>query len=59
MIRGGYFACASMTRCIIVAGGAFQSQSIEVYNEALGKWLRLPCNLPHAGEPDDVGSAVL
>jgi hypothetical protein len=40
-----YFACAVVTRCIIVAGG-FGTPSSEVYDEALDRWIRLPCELP-------------
>jgi hypothetical protein len=40
------FACAAMAGCIFVAGGCF-SQSAEVFDEVLGRWLRLPRDLPH------------
>jgi hypothetical protein len=40
------FACAAIGGCVIVAGGA-HSITAEVYEEALGRWRRLPCNLPH------------
>ena len=40
------FACAVVAGCIIVAGGDYLS-SAEVYDEALGRWLRLPCDLPN------------
>ena len=40
------FACASIGGCVIVAGGD-RSLTAEVYEEALGRWRRLPCNLPH------------
>jgi hypothetical protein len=40
-----YFACAAVARCIIVAGG-FGTPSSEVYDEALDRWIRLPCELP-------------
>jgi len=40
------FACAAMAGCIIVAGGR-DRQSAEVYDEVLGRWLRLPRDLPH------------
>jgi hypothetical protein len=42
----GNFACAAVAGCIIVAGGLHRS-SAEVYDEVLGRWLRLPFNLPH------------
>jgi hypothetical protein len=53
-----YFACAAVAECIIVAGG-FGRTSAEVYAEALGRWLRLPCNLPHYGGYCDMGSALM
>ena len=40
------FACATMARCIIVAGGVDRT-SAEVFDEVLGRWLRLPHDLPH------------
>ena len=40
------FACAAIAGCIIVAGG-HNCQSTEVYDEVLGRWLRLPHDLPH------------
>jgi hypothetical protein len=42
------FACAAMAGCIIVAGGR-NRQSAEVFDELLGRWLRLPHNLPNIG----------
>jgi hypothetical protein len=47
-VRTG-FACAAVAECIIVAGGSLWTSSAEVYDEALGRWLRLPCDLPHSG----------
>jgi hypothetical protein len=41
------FACAAVAGCIIVAGG-WHVESAEVYDEVLGRWLRLPFNLPNA-----------
>jgi hypothetical protein len=43
------FACAAVAGCVIVAGG-FESNSAEVYDEVLNRWLRLPCDLPGDGE---------
>jgi hypothetical protein len=40
------FACATMAGRIFVAGGQ-DRQSAEVYDEVLGRWLRLPRDLPH------------
>mmetsp|Transcript_35710 Transcript_35710/g.57423 ORF Transcript_35710/g.57423 Transcript_35710/m.57423 type:complete len:96 (+) Transcript_35710:2-289(+) len=45
--RRSNFACVAVAGCIIVAGG-LQSPTAEVYDEALNRWLRLPCNLPSA-----------
>jgi hypothetical protein len=45
--------------CIIVAGGLPQRKSAEVYDEVLGRWLRLPHDLPSNGELVDFGSALL
>jgi hypothetical protein len=53
-----FFACAAVAECIIVAGG-LQSTSAEVYDEALGRWLRLPCDLPHNGGFVFLGSALM
>jgi hypothetical protein len=41
-----YFACAAVAGCVIVAGG-WHRRSAKVYDEVLGRWLRLPCDLPH------------
>jgi hypothetical protein len=40
-----YFACAAVARCIIVAGG-YGTPSAEVYDEALNRWIQLPCEIP-------------
>jgi hypothetical protein len=34
-----------VARCIIVAGGR-GTPSAEVYDEALNRWIQLPCELP-------------
>jgi hypothetical protein len=52
----GFFACAAVARCIIVAGG-HGTTSAEVYDEALNRWIRLPCELP--GGNTYVGCALL
>jgi hypothetical protein len=41
-----YFACVAVAGCVIVVGGWGRS-SAEVYDEVLGRWLRLPRDLPH------------
>jgi hypothetical protein len=51
-----YFSCAPVAGCIIVAGG-WNLTSAEVYDEVLGRWLRLPRNLPRAVWT--VGSALM
>jgi hypothetical protein len=54
-----YFACAAVAGCIIVTGGYPQRKSAEVYDEVLGRWLRLPHDLPHHGGLHSMGSALL
>jgi hypothetical protein len=41
-----YFACEFVAGCIIVAGGWGRTSTV-VYDEELGRWLRLPNNLPN------------
>jgi hypothetical protein len=41
-----YFACAAVAGCVIVAGG-WGRNSAEVFDEVLGRWLRLLRGLPH------------
>jgi hypothetical protein len=53
------FACAAVAGCIIVAGGYPRRKSAEVYDEVLGRWLRLPHDLPYDGGLDYMGSALL
>jgi hypothetical protein len=50
------FACAAIGGCVVVAGG-LGSITAEVYEEALGRWRRLPCNLPYHDE--GMGSALM
>jgi hypothetical protein len=52
------FAYAAIGGCVIVAGG-FGSITAEVYEEALGRWRRLPCSLPHDGQLHVMGSALM
>jgi hypothetical protein len=52
------FASAAIGGCIVVAGGS-GSITVEVYEEALGRWRRLPCNLPHDGQLFQMGSALM
>ena len=55
-----HFACAAVAGCIIVAGGEYpRRKSAEVYDEVLGRWLRLPHDLPHDGGLSMMGSALL
>jgi hypothetical protein len=51
-----HFACAAVAGCVIVAGGE-GNDSVEVYDEVFGRWLRLPCDLPH--DVWCMGSALL
>jgi hypothetical protein len=55
----GNFACAAVAGCIIVAGGYPRRKSAEVYDEVLGRWLRLPHDLPHDRGLHSMGSALL
>jgi hypothetical protein len=54
-----FFACAAVAGCIIVAEGYPQRRSAEVYDEVLGRWLRLPHDLPYDGGLLHMGSALL
>ena len=53
------FACAAVARCIVVAGGRPPRKSAEVYDEVLGRWLRLPHDLPGDGGLRMMGSTLL
>jgi hypothetical protein len=53
------FACAAIGGCVIVAGGVGLITS-EVYEEALGRWRRLPCDIPcDANQFCWMGSALM
>ena len=52
------FACQSIGGGVIVAGGR-GSITAEVYEEALGRWRRLPCVLPYDYQIYEMASAVL
>jgi hypothetical protein len=52
------FVCAAIGGGVIVAGGDGLITA-EVYEEALGRWRRLPCNLPHDTELHWMGSASM
>ena len=53
------FACAAVATCIIVAGG-HGTPSAEVYDEALNRWILLPCEVPGGNTYlADMGSALL
>jgi len=54
-----YFACAAVAGYVIVAGGFPQRKSAEAYDEVLGRWLRLPHDLPHDGGLHGMGSAYI
>jgi hypothetical protein len=54
------FTCAAVGGCVIVAGGTSGFTAVlEVYEEALGRWRRLPCNVPHEVGLFCEGSALL
>jgi hypothetical protein len=50
-------ACAAVAGCVIVVGG-FGLKSCEVYHEARGRWLRLPCDIPCERQLYGMGSAM-
>jgi hypothetical protein len=54
----GQSACAAIGGCVIVFGG-MGSVAVDVYEEGLRRWRRLPCNLPDSAGTRYVGSAVL
>jgi hypothetical protein len=56
--RCGGFICAAVGGCVIVAGGA-NSSAVEVYEEGLRRWRRLPCNFPHDGYLVWTGSELI
>jgi hypothetical protein len=51
-------ACAAVAGCVIVVGGDGH-KSCEVYREALGRWLWLPCDVPCEWYLTSMGSAML
>jgi len=61
------FACQAIGGCVIVAGGSFGAPgvgymglaTVEVYEEALGRWRRLPCDIPNGVEMRFMGSALM
>jgi hypothetical protein len=54
-------SCAAVGGCVIVAGGTSSGSTavVEVYEEALRRWRRLPCNLPHDSPLLWAGSALM
>jgi hypothetical protein len=44
--------------CVVVAGGNVGG-TVEVYEEALGRWRRLPCSFPHDAGVGWMGSALM
>jgi hypothetical protein len=52
------FACAAVGGCVIVGGGN-AGGTAEVYEEALGRWRRLPCSVPHDAGFMWMGSALM
>jgi hypothetical protein len=55
------FVCEAVAGCIIVAGGNVRqsSQLAEVYDEVLGRWYRLPRDLPNVSWLRSMGSALM
>jgi hypothetical protein len=53
-----FFACGTVSGCIIVAGGSGR-KSAELYHAELNRWLRVPCDLPFESSLGYMGSAVL
>jgi hypothetical protein len=52
------FACVAVAGCVIVAGG-HGLKSVEVFDEVLDRWLRLPCDLPLDSQLRVMGGALL
>jgi hypothetical protein len=52
-----HFACEAVAGCFIVAGGN-HLKSAEVYDEVLGRWLRLPRDMPSVEWLSYMGSAL-
>jgi hypothetical protein len=56
--RTGGFAGAAVGGCVIVTGGG-GGATVEVYEEALGRWRRLPCIFPRDAALCWMGSALM
>jgi hypothetical protein len=56
--RSDFFS-AAVGGCVLVAGGVDSTTVVAVYEEALGRWRRLPCDLPQEGGLYDTGSALM
>jgi hypothetical protein len=60
-----YFACAAVAGSVVVAGGlrrddgGLHRKSAEIYDEVLGRWMRLPCDLPQDRGLACMGCALL
>jgi hypothetical protein len=52
------FTCAAIGGCVIAAGsfGNHGSRTVEIYEEALRRWRRLPCDIPQETDPMAVPS---
>jgi hypothetical protein len=46
VLRRNKYVFAAISGCIIVLGDTLDSSSVEVYEEALGRWTKLPCANP-------------
>jgi hypothetical protein len=53
------FASTAVAGCIIVAGGDPEGKSAEVFDDVLGRWLRLPHDLPSSSGLHYLGSALM
>jgi len=53
-----YFTCAAVAGCVIVVGG-YGLKSVEVFDEVLDRWLRLPCDLPTDVLLNGIGCTLL
>jgi hypothetical protein len=54
-----HFVCAAIGGCVFVLGGTVYSTTVEVYEEALGRWRRLPCDHPLDDEKNFICMALM
>jgi hypothetical protein len=53
-----WHSCMAIAGCVIVAGGD-GSETLEVYEEGLDQWIRLPCGLPNDSDLCWTGMTLL